>query len=129
MTAGSSGERDMSRIGLTLDELETPCLVVDIDRVRRNIERWQTAIDTTGTKLRPHVKTHKVPEIARMQIDAGATGITVAKVAEAEVFARGGCRDIFVAYPVIGESKWRRAAELAHECMLTVGVDSEVGAE
>jgi D-serine deaminase-like pyridoxal phosphate-dependent protein len=69
-----------------------------------------------------------VPEIARKQLDAGAHGITVAKVAEAEVFAAHGCRDIFIAYPVIGAAKWRRVADLARICTLTVGVDSDVGA-
>ena len=118
----------MIRPGMTIAELDTPCLVVDLDRMEANIRRWQAAVSATGAGLRPHVKTHKIPEIARMQLAAGAAGITVAKVAEAEVFAAGGCRDIFIAYPVIGPEKWRRAAELARAIDLIIGVESEAGA-
>jgi D-serine deaminase-like pyridoxal phosphate-dependent protein len=118
----------MTQPGTPIDELDTPCLLVDLDRMEANIRAWQATIGDAGVGLRPHVKTHKVPAIARMQLDAGAAGITVAKVAEAEVFADGGCRDIFIAYPVIGAEKWRRAAELARRCTLTIGVDSEAGA-
>src|SRR5919202_2712009 len=117
----------MASPGMTIDDLDTPGLIVDLDRMERNIQAWQAKIGATGAKLRPHVKTHKVPTIAKLQLHAGAAGITVAKVAEAEVFAAGGCDDIFIAYPVIGEAKWRRAAELARSCTVTVGIDSEVG--
>ena len=110
--------------GITIDELDTPCLLVDIDRLEANIQHWQAQIRAGGADLRPHVKTHKVPLIAHMQLAAGACGITAAKVAEAEVFAAHGCRDIFIAYPIAGALKWRHAAELARSCTLTVGVDS-----
>lgn len=113
---------------MTIADLDTPCLLVDLDRLEENIRAWQAAIDAAGATLRPHVKTHKIPEIARMQLAAGARGITVAKLGEAEVFAAAGCDDIFVAYPVIGAQKWRRAAELARSTRLIVGVDSLVGA-
>ena len=76
--------------GMSVQELDTPALLVDLDRMERNIREWQAAVSANGVKLRPHVKTHKVPDIARMQLAAGAGGITVAKVAEAEVFAAGG---------------------------------------
>lgn len=118
----------MIQPGTPIAALDTPCLLVDLDRMEANIRAWQAAVGAGGARLRPHVKTHKVPAIARMQLDAGAGGITVAKLAEAEVFAAHGCDDIFVAYPVIGAEKWRRAAELARACALTVGIDSEVGA-
>ncbi len=108
--------------------LSTPCLVVDLDQMEANIRNWQSAIGKYGVALRPHVKTHKVPAIAKMQLAAGASGITVAKIAEAEVFAEAGCDDIFVAYPVIGADKWARAAQLAQRIKLIVGVDSDVGA-
>jgi D-serine deaminase-like pyridoxal phosphate-dependent protein len=114
--------------GMSVSELDTPCMLVDVDRMERNINNWQAAIQQHGVKLRPHVKTHKVPAIANMQLSAGAGGITVAKVGEAEVFATGGARDIFIAYPTIGGEKWRRIAELARSCRMTVGVDSETGA-
>lgn len=118
----------MVQIGTPIDELDTPCLLVDLARMERNIQRWQTAVSGAGVRLRPHVKTHKVPALARRQLDAGADGITVAKLAEAEIFAAEGCDDIFVAYPVIGPQKWRRAAELARTIRLIVGVESEIGA-
>ncbi|HEY3341218.1 MAG TPA: alanine racemase, partial [Anaerolineae bacterium] len=118
----------MVELGMRVDDLDTPCLMVDLNRMERNILEWQTAVTAYGVQLRPHVKTHKVPEIACQQLSAGAGGITVAKVAEAEVFAAGGARDIFIAYPVIGVQKWQRVAQLAHACTVTVGVDSEIGA-
>jgi Predicted amino acid aldolase or racemase len=119
----------MTKIGMSIDELETPCMLVDLDKLEANIAKWQATIAANGVALRPHVKTHKVPEIGQMQIAAGAAGITVAKISEAEVFAEGGINDIFVAYPTIGASKWKRAAELARSITLTVGVDSLVGIE
>lgn len=112
----------------TIHELSTPALLVDIDQLVSNIRNWQNEIGTYGVALRPHVKTHKVPEIAQMQLAAGAPGITVAKLAEAEVFVAHGVRDIFVAYPIIGPDKWTHAAQLAQHIKLTVGVDSETGA-
>ena len=105
----------------------TPALVVDLDKMETNIHKWQDAIGKHGVALRPHVKTHKIPDIARLQIVGGASGITVAKVAEAEVFAAHDCDDIFIAYPVIGADKWQRAAQLAKRIKLIVGVESEVG--
>src|SRR6266508_3448000 len=118
----------MADLGMRVEDLDTPSLIVDLDRMERNIHEWQKAVSSYGVQLRPHVKTHKVPDIARMQLLAGAGGITVAKVSEAEVFAAGGARDIFIAYPVIGVPKWQRIAALAKQCTMTVGVDSEAGA-
>lgn len=118
----------MSEAETRVEDVETPCLLVDVDRMMANIVGWQAAVGGAGVALRPHAKTHKSPELAHCQIEAGASGITVAKIAEAEIFAAHGCRDIFVAYPVIGAAKWQRAAALAADCALTVGVESEVGA-
>ena len=81
-----------------------------------------------GVKLRPHAKTHKVPEIARLQRAAGAAGLSVAKTSEAEVFADAGFDDLFVAYPVVGADKARRLLALADRVRLAVGVDSVEGA-
>ena len=81
----------------SLDDLATPFLYVDLDRMNSNINAMAAAARGLGVRLRPHAKTHKVPEIARLQIAAGASGITVAKVSEAEVFADGGIDDVFVA--------------------------------
>jgi D-serine deaminase-like pyridoxal phosphate-dependent protein len=119
-----SGLESTARVGQRVDELDTPVLLVDLDRLERNIARWQKLADDAGVELRVHVKTHKVPAIALMQLAAGACGIVCAKVGEAEVFADGGCDDIVVAYPVFGEEKWRRLAELARRARIGVNVDS-----
>ena len=91
-------------------ELETPCVLIDLDRMERNIERVQTLCDESGVALRPHIKTHKIPEIARMQLDAGAVGIACQKVSEAEVFAQAGFDDILIPYNILGASKAARFA-------------------
>ncbi|MEA2530125.1 MAG: hypothetical protein QOG89_1769 [Thermomicrobiales bacterium] len=114
--------------GLPVDELPTPVQVVDLGKMEANIRRMQSSIALTGAKLRPHIKTHKTPEIADLQLNNGASGIAVAKVAEAEVFAAAGFDDIVVAYPVVGAEKWRRIAELARSCRITVNVESDVAA-
>jgi len=114
--------------GTAVADLDTPVQVVDLDQLEKNIRAMQAAVAATGARFRPHIKTHKIPEIARLQLDAGATGIAVAKVAEAEVFAAAGFTDIAVAYPVVGPEKWRRLAELARTCTVTVNVDSEAAA-
>jgi D-serine deaminase-like pyridoxal phosphate-dependent protein len=114
---------------MSVGALDTPALLVDLDRLERNIARWQDAADAAGVRLRPHIKTHKSLELAALQRDAGAHGIAVAKVGEAEVFARGGFDDIAIAYPVVGDAKCRRVAELATIARITVNVDSAVAAE
>jgi D-serine deaminase-like pyridoxal phosphate-dependent protein len=111
-----------------LTHLETPALLVDLDVMEANICRWQGAADAAGVAFRPHAKTHKAPVIAARQLAAGAVGLAVAKVAEAEVFAAAGCRDLAVAYPVVGAAKWRRLAELARTCTVTINVESELAA-
>jgi D-serine deaminase-like pyridoxal phosphate-dependent protein len=99
--------------------------LVDLDRMERNIASWQAMADRNGVALRPHIKTHKTPEIAARQLAAGACGIASAKPTEAEVFAAAGCDDIAIAYPTVGEDKWARLAHIATEARLTVNVDSE----
>lgn len=93
-------------------ELDTPALVIDLDRVEANLRRWQSFCDRHGVKNRPHIKTHKIPELARMQIDFGAVGITCQKLGEAEAMAEGGLEDIFLAYNVVGEAKLERLLAL-----------------
>src|SRR5262245_58491200 len=94
-----------------------------------NIRDWQAAIASRGVRFRPHIKTHKVPEIAAMQIAAEATGIICAKISEAEPFAAAGIQDIYIAYPVFGEPKWRRIAEMAARGVrVTVNCDNEAAA-
>ena len=107
-----------------VDELETPVPVVDMDRMEANIDRLQAYLDDHNIANRPHVKTHKIPAIARLQMDRGAIGITCQKVSEAEVFANAGFDDIFLPYNIIGESKLRRLMALAALINISVTADS-----
>ena len=101
-------------------DLDTPALYVDLDVLERNIARMQEQCRAWGVALRPHVKTHKIPEIAQMQLDAGAIGITVAKVGEAEVLPGD---DVLVAYPLL-KPKLPRLRALAKKRRVKVAVDS-----
>src|SRR5512143_1052776 len=105
-------------------DLETPVPVVDIDRLEANITRLQAYLDEHKITNRPHIKTHKIPAIARLQMEAGAVGITCQKVSEAEVMADAGFDDIFLPYNVIGESKLKRLMALAERLTLSVTADS-----
>jgi D-serine deaminase-like pyridoxal phosphate-dependent protein len=107
-----------------MDELDTPALVIDADRVRANVTSMAAAARAGGVALRPHAKTHKMVELAALQLDAGAAGLTVAKLGEAEVFADGGCEDLFIAYPLVGDTKLERLAALARRARVSVGLDS-----
>ena len=85
---------------MTLATLRTPAVLIDADRLERNLERMQAAADARRIRLRPHAKTHKALDVARLQIDRGAAGICCAKLGEAEVFARAGIEDIRLPYPL-----------------------------
>jgi D-serine deaminase-like pyridoxal phosphate-dependent protein len=113
---------------VTLDSTPTPAVLVDLDVVVRNVAAMAERARRAGVRLRPHAKTHKTVEIARLQTAAGAGGLSVAKVGEAEVFAAEGFEDLFVAYPVVGEDKGRRLLTLSDRVRLAVGVDSPDGA-
>jgi D-serine deaminase-like pyridoxal phosphate-dependent protein len=109
--------------------VETPHLSIDGAKMKKNTEKMAAIAERNGVALRPHVKTHKIPAIAQAQVEAGAAGITVAKVSEAEVMADAGLEDIFIAYPLVTDSKIRRAVELAQKLKkIIVGVDSLEGA-
>ena len=110
------------------EALDTPTVVIDLDVVDANIARMQSLLDGRGVALRPHAKTHKSPFFAQRQLDAGAGGITVAVLGEAQVMADAGIEDVFVAYPVwaVGE-KARRLQDLAGRVRLAVGADSVEG--
>ena len=113
---------------MILDSIETPAVLVDLDVVERNVAAMAERARRAGVRLRPHAKTHKTVEIGRLQLAAGAEGLSVAKVGEAEVFAAAGFQDLFVAYPVVGEDKGRRLLALSDRARLAVGVDSPDGA-
>jgi D-serine deaminase-like pyridoxal phosphate-dependent protein len=110
-------------------DLDTPALVIDLDRVEANITEMAQRSRAAGVRLRPHTKTHKMPEIARMQIDAGASGITCAKVGEAEVMVAAGFDDILIAYPVYGLTKLARLAALRKQARILISLDSTEVAE
>src|SRR5262245_60082777 len=104
---------------------DTPEVVLDLDAVRANIDRAAALARSAGVDLRPHTKTHKLPQIARLQLEAGAVGVQVAKLGEAEVMADAGIEDILVGYPLVGDRKLARLAELAGRVSVSVTVDSE----
>jgi D-serine deaminase-like pyridoxal phosphate-dependent protein len=106
-------------------DVATPALLVDRDVLELNIAETASLAATRGVSLRPHAKTHKSPDIARLQLAAGAVGLTVATVSEAEVFAAAGFTDLFIAYPLwVDPAKGRRLRALAAQSTLSVGVDS-----
>lgn len=106
-------------------ELDTPSLLIDKSRLLRNLADMQRYADENGAALRPHTKTHKCPEIAKMQLEAGACGIAVAKPGEAEVMAQHGIHDIFIANEIVGDLKLRRIAKLAEDGVtISFGVDT-----
>src|SRR6266567_2143357 len=109
--------------------LDTPSILCDLDRLEWNIAEWQAIMDRNGVRFRPHIKTHKIPEIARLQLDAGARGIICAKPSEAEPFVDAGVDDVCIAYPVFGATKWRRIALMASRGVrTTVNCDNQVAA-
>lgn len=108
----------------------TPSVVVDRDVLDRNIARMAAHAAVNRLDLRPHAKTHKCAAIAARQLAAGACGLTVATVSEAEFFVDNGCEDVFIAYPVWADrNRATRLRALAERCRLRVGVDSADGAE
>ena len=111
-----------------IEDLSTPAVLVDLDVLERNIATQAGRAREAGVRLRPHAKTHKCPEIARMQLAAGAAGISLAKTSEAEVFAAAGFEDIFIAYPVAGLGKAERLLALSDKLRLAAGTDSVEGA-
>jgi D-serine deaminase-like pyridoxal phosphate-dependent protein len=114
---------------MRVSELDTPALVVDLDVLAANIASMAAVAREAGVRLRPHTKTHKCPEIARMQVEAGAAGITVAKLGEAEVMAGAGFDDLLVAYPIVGDAKLARLRALRERARVRVSLDSVAVAE
>jgi len=111
-----------------ISELETPAVIVDLDVMDANLSRMADYCRKHNLLLRPHTKTHKIPELAKRQIASGATGITVAKIGEAEVMIEAGITDILIAYPIVGAGKTKRLATIAERAKITVSLDSEEAA-
>lgn len=110
-------------------EFETPHMVIDMDQVRRNILKVQSITSENGKKLRPHSKTHKIPYLAKLQINAGADGICVQKVSEAEVMFNGSIKNILLSNETFG-TKFNRVASLIQKgCNLVVAVDNIISLE
>jgi D-serine deaminase-like pyridoxal phosphate-dependent protein len=116
-------------IGLSLSSLDTPAYCVDLTIMEANLRSMAEWMRTRGKHWRPHIKCHKIPEIARRQVAAGALGVTGAKVSEAEVFASAGISDILIANLVVGETKLSRLVELRRKCDVIATVDHFVQAE
>lgn len=111
---------------MTICELETPALCVDLDKLELNLARMGNYVRQHGLRLRPHAKTHKIPEIGHMQIDSGAHGLTVAKSTEAAVMAGAGIDNLLLAYPAYGDAKLKRLTELVSSGIhLTIAIDDE----
>ncbi len=116
-------------LGRHWSSLDTPALLVDLDRLEANIEAMAAHARTGNLALRPHFKTHKSVAIARRQLAAGAVGITVAKLDEAEALVDGGIdAPILIAYELVDPYKLERAMRLATRVPLTLAVDSAAGA-
>jgi D-serine deaminase-like pyridoxal phosphate-dependent protein len=115
----------------TVAELDTPAVIIDLDKVERNIRRAQELLARHGVANRPHIKTHKIPALARMQMAAGAVGITCQKLGEAEVMADAGVADdILLTYNVLGDAKTERLAALIKRLKrMAVVLDNETVAK
>ena len=109
---------------MNIQDLDTPVVLIDFDTMDRNLRRMASYCAAHNLTLRPHTKTHKIPEIARLQMLYGAGGITVAKVGEAEVMADAGLNNIVIVYPIWGERKWKRVVELAMRVKISIAMDS-----
>jgi len=110
---------------MRIDEIDTPAFVVDLDVMEANLHDAQRYLDQHGLAARPHIKTHKIPAIAQMQVAAGAAGLTCQKIGEAEVMAAAGLRDLFLPYNIVGPAKLARLVALARQTTLSVTTDSE----
>lgn len=110
---------------MKINQMETPVLVLDLDKMEENIRTMKKLTDACGIALRPHYKSHKSPQIAAWQMEAGAVGITCSKLGEAEDLAEAGIKDILIANQVIDAGKIARLVHLAKKCRLGVCVDDE----
>ena len=109
---------------MRIEELETPVAVVDLDRLAVNIDHLQKYLASHDIDNRPHIKTHRIPAIAHMQMEAGAVGITCQTLSEAEVMCSTGIRDIFLPYNLLSDAKLKRLMLLARRAKMSVTADS-----
>lgn len=111
-------------LGMPLNEVDTPSLLIDLDAFERNLRRMAEAAQHAGVALRPHAKTHKSPAIALRQIELGAVGVCCQKVSEAEAMVQGGVQDVLISNEIVGHKKLERIAKLARQARLSVCVDN-----
>jgi D-serine deaminase-like pyridoxal phosphate-dependent protein len=111
---------------VTRDDIPTPALLIDLDRLERNLERMAIHTRAAGKRLRPHAKTHRCPEIARRQVAAGALGVACAKLGEAEVMARAGLRGLLITTEIVPAASIRRLMRLVAEAPDTMVVVDNV---
>lgn len=109
--------------------MDTPAIIIDKTKLLKNINHMSEIAKENNVNLRPHIKTHKLPYIAKKQLASGAVGITAAKITEAEVMVDAGIQDIFIAYPIVTKEKIQKAIELSKKINLILGVDSLTGAK
>jgi D-serine deaminase-like pyridoxal phosphate-dependent protein len=119
-------------VGQSVDAIDTPALVIDLDAMKRNLGRMAEFAKKHGVRWRPHAKMHKSVALAKLQIQAGAVGVCVQKTAEAEVMLGGGIRNVYISNEVIAPSKLARVAAMAHQAAaehgrLAIAVDSREG--
>ncbi len=111
---------------MRLEDIDTPALIIDLDGLEDNLDRYQNYFTEHGIGLRPHIKTHKCLAIAHMQMQRGAIGITCQKLGEAEVMLNGGVGpDVLIPYNIIGRRKLERLTALARRARMTVAADSQ----
>ncbi len=113
----------------TIDEIDTPAAIIDLDLVKQNIKTLEDFVRFRPVHTRPHAKTHKTPAIGRLQVQAGAVGLTCAKVGEAEAMVDGGIEDVLIANQVVGPIKIERMCRLAHRARVAVEVDDPVNVD
>jgi len=111
-------------VHMHVSEIDTPALVVDLDRFERNLRRVADYAGAHGLRLRPHTKTHKSIYVACLQQQLGAAGLTVAKISEAEVMLQARPSDLLVAFPIVGRAKLERLVDVARKTRVTVALDS-----
>lgn len=114
-------ERDLPE---RVDDIDTPAILIDLDIMERNLARVADYAREHALRLRPHTKTHKIPALARRQIEMGAAGLTVAKVGEAEIMLASETPDLLLAFPIIGSKKLERLMDVAGKTSVTVALDS-----
>jgi D-serine deaminase-like pyridoxal phosphate-dependent protein len=117
-------QRPPAAIGMSIDEVETPALIVDLDAFERNLRRMADAARAAGVRVRPHSKTHKSTVVALKQVALGAVGNCCQTVGEAEALVAGGIKDVLVSNEVVGERKFMRLAALARDATIALCVDA-----